>query len=91
MEKSWLPDGVHLDVIRNYGQTADEKVSNLVSSLGLAVLTVVVFVGFFMNWRAALVVALAIPVSYGATLLLDLMFGYTINRVTLFALILRSA
>lgn len=88
MEKSWLPDGVHLDVIRNYGQTADEKVSNLVSSLGLAVLTVVVFVGFFMNWRAALVVALAIPVSYGATLLLDLMFGYTINRVTLFALIL---
>lgn len=88
IEQRWLPQGVHLEVIRNYGQSADEKVSNLVSSLGLAVLTVVVFVGFFMNWRAALVVALAIPVSYGATLLLDLMFGYTINRVTLFALIL---
>ncbi|WP_407331133.1 efflux RND transporter permease subunit [Enterovibrio sp. 27052020O] len=88
IEQSWLPDGVYLDVIRNYGQTADDKVSNLVSSLGLAILTVVVFVGFFLNWRAALVVALAIPVSYGATLLLDLLFGYTINRVTLFALIL---
>lgn len=88
IEAEWLPQGVHIDVIRNYGQTADDKVTNLVSSLGLAVLTVVVFVGLFLNWRAALVVALAIPVSYGATLLLDLLFGYTINRVTLFALIL---
>ncbi len=44
--------------------------------------------GLFLNWRSALVVAIAIPISYGAALGLDLAFGYSINRVTLFALIL---
>jgi len=83
-----FPEGVEVEIIRNYGQTADAKVNNLVSSLGIAVLTVVVFVGLFLNWRSALVVAIAIPISYGAALGLDLAFGYSINRVTLFALIL---
>ncbi len=83
-----LPDGVEIDIIRNYGQTADDKVSNLVSSLGISILTVVVFVGLFLNWRSALVVGIAIPISYGAALGMDLAFGYSINRVTLFALIL---
>ncbi|OOE64533.1 efflux RND transporter permease subunit [Salinivibrio kushneri] len=83
-----FPEGVSVEIIRNYGQTADAKVKNLVSSLGIAVLTVVVFVGLFLNWRSALVVAIAIPISYGAALGLDLAFGYSINRVTLFALIL---
>ncbi|RUO35788.1 efflux RND transporter permease subunit [Aliidiomarina sanyensis] len=83
-----LPSGVDLAVIRNYGETADDKVKELVSSLAVAVLVVVVFVGLFLSWRAALVVAIAIPIAYGMTLGLDLMFGYTINRVTLFALIL---
>jgi len=83
-----FPQGVEIDVIRNYGQTADDKVSNLVSSLGISILTVVVFVGLFLNWRSALVVGIAIPISYGAALGMDLAFGYSINRVTLFALIL---
>ncbi len=83
-----LPGSVHQAVIRNYGQTANEKVGNLVSSLGISILTVVIFVGFFLNWRAAVVVGLAIPISYGAALAMDLAFGYSINRVTLFALIL---
>ncbi|MGU3845706.1 efflux RND transporter permease subunit, partial [Vibrio diabolicus] len=59
-----------------------------VSSLGISILTVVVFVGLFLNWRSALVVGIAIPISYGAALGMDLAFGYFINRVTLFALIL---
>ena len=88
LEQHWLPAGVKLEVIRNYGETADEKVMDLVSSLAIAIITVVIFVGLFLNWRAALVVAIAIPISYGATLGMDLLFGYTINRVTLFALIL---
>ncbi|MDV7103538.1 efflux RND transporter permease subunit [Vibrio sp. TH_r3] len=83
-----LPEGVKLSIIRNYGQTADNKVSNLVSSLAISILTVVVFVGLFLNWRSALVVGIAIPISYGAALGMDLAFGYSINRVTLFALIL---
>lgn len=75
-------------VIRDYGETANAKVNNLVSSLGISILTVVVFVGLFLNWRSALVVGIAIPISYGAALGMDLAFGYSINRVTLFALIL---
>ena len=88
MAAQQFPPEVRYEVIRNYGETANEKVSNLVSSLGVSILTVVVFVGVFLNWRSALVVGIAIPISYGATLAVDLAFGYTINRVTLFALIL---
>lgn len=88
LEQDWLPAGVKLEVIRNYGETADAKVQELVSSLVIAIITVVIFVGLFLNWRAALVVAITIPICYGATLGMDLLFGYSINRVTLFALIL---
>ncbi|WP_354625566.1 efflux RND transporter permease subunit [Psychromonas sp. MME2] len=88
LKQSQFPDVVEVDIIRNYGQTAANKVSNLVSSLAISILTVVVFIGLFLNWRSALVVGIAIPISYGAALGLDLAFGYSINRVTLFALIL---
>jgi len=88
LQREVLPDEIHLEVIRDYGKTADEKVNNLTSSLGIAVFTVVVFIGVFLGWRPALVVGLAVPICYGVSLALDLAFGYTINRVTLFALIL---
>jgi multidrug efflux pump subunit AcrB len=83
-----LPDDIEYRLIRNYGDTANEKVNDLVNSLVIAVITVLIFIGLFIGWRAALVVGLAIPVCYGATLGLDFFGGYTINRVTLFALIL---
>ena len=83
-----LPGEVGYRVIRDYGRTADAKVDELVTSLVTAVVTVVIFIGMFIGARPAIVVALAIPVCYGATLALDYAFGYTINRVTLFALIL---
>lgn len=83
-----LPPEVSHTVLRDYGQTADEKVNNLTSSLVFAVFTVVIFVGVFLGWRPAVVVGLAVPICYGITLSLDFAFGYTINRVTLFALIL---
>lgn len=88
LQADLLPQEVQVDIIRNYGETADEKVSELVSSLVVATVIVIIFIGVFLNWRAAAVVAIAIPISYGATLGMDLLFGYTINRVTLFALIL---
>ncbi|MFT5674512.1 MAG: multidrug efflux pump subunit AcrB, partial [Paraglaciecola sp.] len=88
LQKEQFPDGVEVNIIRDYGQTADSKVTNLVSSLGISILSVVIFVGLFLNWRSALVVGIAIPISYGAALGMDLAFGYSINRVTLFALIL---
>lgn len=88
LKQSLLPPEIHVEVLRDYGQTADEKVNNLSSSLGFAIITVVIFIGVFLGFREALVVGLAVPICYGITLSLDLAFGYTINRVTLFALIL---
>lgn len=88
LESELFPPEVHVTVIRDYGRTADEKVGNLVASLAVAVLTVVIFIGVFLGWRAALLVGLAVPVCYGATLGLGFLADYTINRVTLFALIL---
>jgi len=88
LQTQLLPAEVHYEYLRNHGQTANEKVNDLTSSLAFAVFTVVVFIGVFLGWRQAIVVALAVPVCYGLTLMLDLAFGYTINRVTLFALIL---
>ena len=88
LKREIFPPEVHYRIIRNYGETANDKINNLVSSLLVAVLTVVIFIGIFLGWRAALVVGLAVPICYGITLLLDLLAGYTINRVTLFALIL---
>ncbi|WP_317930045.1 efflux RND transporter permease subunit [Halioxenophilus sp. WMMB6] len=88
LQSEFLPSDIHLEVIRDYGQTANEKVNNLAQSLVFAIFTVVVFIAVFLGWRSALVVGMALPISYGITLALDMFFGYTINRVTLFALIL---
>ena len=83
-----LPPEMGIEVLRDHGETANEKVNELSSSLAFAILTVVVFIGVFLGLRAALVVGLAVPICYGLTLALGLAFGYTINRVTLFGLIL---
>ena len=88
LQHSFFPENVHVEVLRDYGETANEKVNNLTTSLAFAVFTVVVFIAVFLGWRSAVVVGLAVPICYGITLSLDLAFGYTINRVTLFALIL---
>lgn len=88
LKASIFPENVEIQVLRDYGETANEKVNNLTISLAFAVFTVVVFIGVFLGWRSAIVVGLAVPICYGITLSLDLAFGYTINRVTLFALIL---
>ena len=83
-----LPAGIHYRITRDYGETANEKVNELVEGLVIAVITVVGLIGLTIGWRAALVVALAIPVCYSLTLAVNLLLGYTINRVTMFALIL---
>ncbi|MCE9612770.1 MAG: efflux RND transporter permease subunit [Lentisphaerae bacterium] len=83
-----IPDEVQVRLTRDYGATANEKVNNLVTSLGEAVITVIVLVALVMSWRVGLIVALAVPITYSLTLLVNYLGGYTINRVTLFALIL---
>jgi multidrug efflux pump subunit AcrB len=88
LKEKIIPQDVSVEVTRNYGYTAQEKVRNLLVSLGFAVLTVVLLLAFTLGWREALVVAVAVPVSFSLALFMNYLFGYTINRVTLFALIL---
>lgn len=83
-----LPPDVEVLVTRNYGETANAKVNDLLSSMVFAVLTVVGLIFFTMGWREAIVVGLAVPVSFALALFVNWIAGYTINRVTLFALIL---
>jgi multidrug efflux pump subunit AcrB len=82
-----VPHGVSVDVTRNYGETAREKVTTLQLHLVLAILAVGVVVALSMGWRSALVVMTAVPVTFALTLFVYRIFGYTLNRVTLFALI----
>lgn len=83
-----LPDGVRYEIVRDYGATAQEKVDNLLSSLFFAILTVVALLAVTLGRREAAVVALAVPLSFALALFVNYALGYTINRVTLFALIL---
>ncbi len=88
LKKDILPDGIMVEVTRNYGDTAQQKVNDLLSSLGFAIISVVILLALTLGWREALVVALAVPISFSLALFVNYVSGYTINRVTLFALIL---
>ena len=87
-EQGVIPKDVSVTVTRNYGETADEKVNELAGHILVAVVTVVVIIILGLGWRSALVVALAVPMTFSIALAADFIVGYTINRVTLFALVL---
>ncbi len=76
-----------MTVVRDYGSTAEDKSNELIEHLLLATLSVSVLIALFMGIRASLVVATAIPVTLALTLAIYYFMGYTLNRVTLFALI----
>jgi multidrug efflux pump subunit AcrB len=82
-----FPADVEMSVTRNYGETANEKANELLFHLGLATISIVVLVGFAIGWREALVVAVVIPTTILLTLFSARVMGYTLNRVSLFALI----
>ncbi|HET8772159.1 MAG TPA: efflux RND transporter permease subunit [Thermoanaerobaculia bacterium] len=82
-----IPAGVDVAVTRNYGETAAGKSNELLFHMLLAVLSVTVLIGFTLGWRESGIVAIAIPVTLALTLAVFQLFGYTLNRVTLFALI----
>lgn len=88
MKGSVIPENVNVVITRDYGETANDKVNELVDGLLLAIVTVVALLALTLGWREAFIVAVAIPIVYSLTLLVNYLFGYTINRVTLFALIL---
>jgi multidrug efflux pump subunit AcrB len=82
-----LPDTVALTVTRDYGHTAKEKSDELLLHMGIAVFGVALLILIFLGWRESLVVLLAIPSTLALTLLVFYLYGYTLNRITLFALI----
>jgi multidrug efflux pump subunit AcrB len=82
-----LPADVRVDVTRNYGETAREKSNELIEHLLIATLSVVALVSLAMGWRSGVVVGVAVPVTIALTLFIYFLAGYTLNRVTLFALI----
>ncbi len=88
LRREVIPTGMELVVTRNSGLTADEKVNELVEGLWVAIAIVIALLTLSLGWREAIIVAVAVPVVFGLTLGVNLLFGYTINRVTLFALIL---
>jgi multidrug efflux pump subunit AcrB len=82
-----IPRDVQVSVTRNYGETAQEKSNELLKHLILATVSVAILIAVFLGWRSAVVVLMAVPVTLALTLLLYYLYGYTLNRVTLFALI----
>jgi multidrug efflux pump subunit AcrB len=86
--KPQLPSGITIAVTRNDGQTADRAVGDLYQSLGIAIFTVVALLVIFLGWRESSIVAFVIPLTLAGTLAVGFVSGQTINRITLFALIL---
>ena len=82
-----LPSDLNVTVTRNYGETAKDKSDELLKHLLLATLSVTLLIALALGWRESGVVLIAIPVTLALTLFIFYIFGYTLNRVTLFALI----
>lgn len=82
-----IPRDVQISVTRNYGETAADKSNELLFHMALAVLSVSVLIWLVLGWRESLIVAVAIPSTLALTLLVFFLFGFTLNRITLFALI----
>ncbi len=82
-----IPDSVQVTITRNYGATADAKAKKLIQKLIFATLSVVILVLFAIGWREALIVGAAVVVTLAITLFASWAWGFTINRVSLFALI----
>jgi len=86
IKKDYLPDDVHVAITRNYGVTADDKVNELVEGLWVAIIVVIALLTMGLGFTESMVVAVAVPCVFGFTLIINYLFGFSINRVTLFAL-----
>jgi multidrug efflux pump subunit AcrB len=87
LEGTLIPEGLHVAVTRDYGESANEKANELLMHLGLATVSIVILIGFAIGWREAAVTAVVIPTTILLTLFASNLMGYSINRVSLFALI----
>ena len=83
----YFPSILQMTITRNYGETASEKSNELLLHMMIAVISVTLLIWLILGFREAGVVAVAIPVTLALTLVVFLLYGYTLNRITLFALI----
>tara|TARA_R110001599_G_C12273572_1_gene661769 strand:+ start:2046 stop:5282 length:3237 start_codon:yes stop_codon:yes gene_type:complete len=88
MRVDWLPQSVHVITTRDDGQKADDSVNALVEHLFIAIVVVSLILWFFLGWRAAAIVIFTIPLVFALVMGADLFAGPTLNRITLYALIL---
>ena len=82
-----IPQDVEVAITRHYGETAAEKSNELLFHMAIAVVSVSLLILFVLGWRESLIVAVAIPATLALTLLVFYLYGFTLNRITLFALI----
>ena len=82
-----IPSGIETTVTRNYGETAKDKSDELLKHMLIAALSVTLLIALALGWRESIVVGVAVPVTLALTILVTYVYGYTLNRVTLFALI----
>jgi multidrug efflux pump subunit AcrB len=82
-----IPQDVEVSITRHYGETAAEKSDELLLHMGIAVVGVSLLILLTLGWRESVIVAIAIPSTLALTLLVFYLYGYTLNRITLFALI----
>ena len=87
LKKTLITDDVHVEVTRNYGETASDKVGELLFHLFIAIVAVTILVIMAMGWRGGLVVFFSVPLTFALTLFAYYLLGYTLNRITLFALV----
>ena len=87
LKKELIPSDVNVTTTRDYGQTASDKVSELLLHLFVAIVAVTLFVMLAMGWRGGLVIFLSVPVTFALTLFSYYFLDYTLNRITLFALV----
>ncbi len=87
LKNTFIPDGIELTVTRNYGETANDKAQKLIQKLMFATVSVIILVVVAVGWREAVTVGTAVVVTLAATLFASWAWGFTINRVSLFALI----
>ncbi len=88
LERHAMPEGVTITVTRDDGERANAAVNLLVEHLGIAIFTVILLMWWFLGWREAAIVTMTIPLILFIVLAVGYLFGQTINRITLFALIL---
>jgi len=87
LKGSIIPADVTVSITRHYGRTAAEKSNELLLHMGIAVFSVAILIWLTLGWRESGIVAVAIPATLALTLLVFYLYGFTLNRITLFALI----